>query len=50
MASIRQAIMEDCYPQFVREFFRKTYNGDKAQYPQWAVGAMRGVGVDLLAD
>lgn len=49
MGAARQAIIEDCYPAFVREFFHKIYDGDKSKYPAWAVGALRGVGLDLLA-
>lgn len=50
MGAARQAIIEDRYPAFVRQFFSRLYNGDKARYPEWAVGALRGVGMDLLAD
>ncbi|KAJ5183974.1 Queuine tRNA-ribosyltransferase catalytic subunit [Penicillium capsulatum] len=50
LGSARQAIIEDRYPAFVREFFYKIYAGNKTQYPAWAVGALGGVGVDLLAD
>lgn len=50
MGAARQAIIEDRYPTFVRQFFSRLYNGDKTQYPEWAVGALRGVGMDLLAD
>lgn len=50
MKNIRQAIMEDRYPAFIRQFFSKIYQGDKAKYPEWAVGALHGVGMDLLAD
>ncbi|KAM0095839.1 hypothetical protein ACP6JD_000650 [Aspergillus fumigatus] len=49
MGSARQAILEDRYPAFLREFFDNLY-GDKAKFPEWAVTALRGVGVDLLAD
>jgi queuine/archaeosine tRNA-ribosyltransferase len=50
MGSIRQAIMEDRYPAFLRKFFSNIYVGDKTKYPDWAVGALRGVGMDLLED
>ncbi|KAJ5895381.1 Queuine tRNA-ribosyltransferase [Penicillium taxi] len=50
MGSIRQAIIEDRYPAFICEFFSKIYKGDKSKYPEWAVGALRGVGMDLLRD
>ena len=50
MGSARQAIIEDRYPAFVRNFFHKIYEGDKSKYPTWAVGALRDVGMDLMAD
>lgn len=49
MKSARTAIMEDRYPSFVKEFFRKLYD-DKSKFPEWAVTALKGVGVDLLGD
>ena len=49
MSSARQAIMEDRFPAFLRDYFAKQY-GEKTNYPDWAVGALRGVGVDLLVD
>lgn len=49
MRSAREAILEDRYPAFVRGFFAKLYP-EKEKFPQWAVDALRGVGVDLLAD
>jgi len=50
MGRVRQAILEDRYPAFIREFFSKIYQGDKSKYPEWAVGALKGVGMDLLED
>ncbi|CAG8108089.1 unnamed protein product [Penicillium salamii] len=50
MKNIRQAILDDQYPAFLRKFFSDIYGGDKTKFPAWAVGALRGVGVDLLAD
>ncbi|CAG8212353.1 unnamed protein product [Penicillium nalgiovense] len=50
MGKIRQAIIDDQYPAFLRKFFSDIYEGDKSKFPEWAVGALRGVGVDLLAD
>ncbi|KAK6065857.1 queuine tRNA-ribosyltransferase [Seiridium cupressi] len=49
MTDIRNAIIEDRYPAFLKQFFADLYS-DKAQYPDWAVEALKGVGVDLLAD
>jgi queuine tRNA-ribosyltransferase len=50
MRLVREAILEDRYPQFVKGFFSKLYNGEKDRYPAWAVTALHGVGVDLLSD
>lgn len=50
MGAARQAIIEDRYPAFIRKFFSDIYQGDKTKYPEWAVGALRGVGMDLLED
>jgi queuine tRNA-ribosyltransferase len=49
MRQVRQAIVEDRFPAFVRQFFSDLYAGEKARYPEWAVDALRRVGVDLLA-
>ncbi|OJD15882.1 queuine tRNA-ribosyltransferase [Emergomyces pasteurianus Ep9510] len=49
MSSLRQAIIEDRFPDFLRVFFLKMY-GHSSNIPQWAITALRGVGVDLLAD
>lgn len=50
MRSIRAAVVEDRYPNFLRNFFKTLYPDDKGKIPKWAVTALRGVGVDLLAD
>lgn len=47
MGSARQAIIEDRFPAFLRDFFGKLY-GEKTKYPEWVVTALRGVGVDLM--
>lgn len=49
MRDIRNAILADTFPQFVRGFFADLYP-TKDAYPDWAVEALRGVGVDLMAD
>lgn len=49
MMAARQAILEDRFPAFLREFYAKLY-GDKLKYPDWLVKTLRGVGVDLLVD
>ncbi|KAF1830069.1 queuine tRNA-ribosyltransferase [Decorospora gaudefroyi] len=50
MRLAREAILKDRYPHFVRDFFSKLYDGDQQKYPEWAVTALRGVGVDLHSD
>lgn len=47
MKEIREAIIADQYPAFVREFFGRLYP-DRSEYPEWAVGALKGVGIELL--
>jgi queuine tRNA-ribosyltransferase catalytic subunit len=49
MGLARQAIIEDRYPQFLISYFKQIYR-EKSNYPQWAVTALQGVGVDLLAN
>lgn len=48
MGSLRAAILQDRFPDFLHKFFKTRY-GDYTSIPQWAVTALRGVGVDLLA-
>jgi tRNA-guanine transglycosylase len=50
MRSVREAIVEDRFPEFLKQFFRDQHAGDKGKYPEWAVEALRTVGVDLLVD
>ncbi|KAI6812215.1 Queuine tRNA-ribosyltransferase catalytic [Hortaea werneckii] len=50
MRRAREAIVDQRYPEFLRSYFGGLYAGDKSKYPEWAVEALRGVGVDLLAD
>ena len=50
MRLVREAILEDRYPQFLKEFFGKLYKYNKEKYPKWAVNALNGVNVDLLSD
>lgn len=49
MREIREAIIMDRYPAFLKEFFGRLYS-DRSEYPDWAVGALRGVGVNLTED
>ena len=46
MRRAREAIIEDRYPAFVKDFFAALYD-NSSKYPDWAVNALRGVGVDL---
>ncbi|KAK7753682.1 hypothetical protein SLS62_004304 [Diatrype stigma] len=51
MRRVRDAIVADEFPAFLRRFFADLYpDNQKADYPDWAVNALRGVGVDLLSD
>jgi tRNA-guanine family transglycosylase len=50
MRQIREAILADRYPQFLKDFFGKLYNQQRDKYPEWAVTALRGVGVDILGN
>ena len=49
MTRARTAILEDKYPQFMRKTFKGWY-GKKEDFPEWAVTACRGVGLELCAD
>ena len=49
MGRVRDAIIADSFPEFLRSFFSKLYKGDRSKYPTWAVDALRGVGVDLMS-
>ncbi|PNS21730.1 hypothetical protein CAC42_1584 [Sphaceloma murrayae] len=49
MERVREAIIKDRYPDFLRGFFSDLYDGDVTRYPKWAVEALVGVGVDLLS-
>jgi tRNA-guanine family transglycosylase len=46
MRRVREAIIEDRYPAFVKEFFAALYD-NSSKYPDWAVNALRGVNVEL---
>lgn len=49
MREVREAIIADRYPAFLKEFFGRLYP-DRSEFPEWAVGALRMVGVDLMQD
>jgi queuine tRNA-ribosyltransferase catalytic subunit len=48
MRRVREAIIADRFPAFLKEFFSDFHGGDRTKYPDWAVDALRRVGVDLL--
>jgi queuine tRNA-ribosyltransferase len=48
MRRAREAIVDERYPEFVKDYFRTLYNCDTEKYPSWAVDALRGAGIDLL--
>ena len=50
MRSVREAIIQDRFPDFLKRFFGDLYADNKSKFPQWAVDALKGVGVDLLED
>jgi tRNA-guanine transglycosylase len=47
MRRVREAILADEYPEFLKGYFDKMYAGQKDKYPAWSVEALLGVGVDL---
>lgn len=49
MSEVREAILADEFPAFIKEFFGRLYL-DKTRYPDWAVTALRRVGLDLLEE
>ena len=49
MRKVREAIVDGRYPEFVKGYFSTLYKGDTEKYPSWAVDALRGAGIDLLA-
>ncbi|KAG6013109.1 hypothetical protein E4U54_007080 [Claviceps lovelessii] len=46
MREVRQSIIEDRFPAYIRQFFADLY-AKKADYPGWAVTALRRVNVDI---
>jgi len=46
MTEIRNAIVDDRFPAFIKQRFQKIY-GSPSNYPQWAVDALDSVGVRL---
>jgi queuine/archaeosine tRNA-ribosyltransferase len=50
MRRIREAIVADTYPQFLRDYFSTLHAGDKTKYPSWIVDALRSVDVDLMVE
>lgn len=50
MRQVREAVLEDRFPAFLKGYFGQMYGGEKDRFPTWAVEALRGVGVDLMED
>ncbi|KAI9842795.1 MAG: hypothetical protein M1837_006898 [Sclerophora amabilis] len=50
MKLARTAIVEDRFPAFLKNFFNNLYQSNPSSFPEWAVVALRKVGVDLLAE
>jgi queuine tRNA-ribosyltransferase len=48
MRRVREAIIEDRFPAFLKQFFADQHGGDKRKYPDWAAEALLTVGVDLM--
>jgi queuine tRNA-ribosyltransferase catalytic subunit len=48
MGKVREAIKADQYPEFVKTFFSTLYHSDALQYPQWAIDALKTVGIELF--
>jgi queuine tRNA-ribosyltransferase catalytic subunit len=46
MGSARTAIVEDRFPDFLKIYFRRHFNGTE-NVPQWVTDALGSVGVDL---
>lgn len=49
MREMRQSIIEDKFPAYVRAFFSRLYE-DKSGYPSWAIEALGRVGIDLTIE
>lgn len=49
MRGMREAILADRFPAFVRQFFADRYPDGPATYPAWVVEALAEVNLDLLA-
>lgn len=39
--------MKDAFPQFIKQFMKDLYGEDTSSYPDWVVGALQSVNVDL---
>lgn len=50
MRQVRNSIIEDRFPAFLKQFFSDLHHGDKTKYPDWAVEALNTVGVDLMEE
>ncbi|XP_037401600.1 queuine tRNA-ribosyltransferase catalytic subunit 1 isoform X2 [Pygocentrus nattereri] len=46
MRSVRQSIIEQCFPEFVQSFMKRMFPSSE-QYPSWAVDALASVNITL---
>lgn len=47
MRDIREAIIADQFPQFVKGFFNDYFKSRGEKYPKWAINALKSVGIEL---
>ncbi|KAJ1916508.1 Queuine tRNA-ribosyltransferase catalytic subunit 1 [Tieghemiomyces parasiticus] len=47
MRDIRESIMDDSFPAFVRSFMHRYFIGAGRPYPEWTVNALRSVNIEL---
>ncbi|CZT42103.1 probable tRNA-guanine transglycosylase [Rhynchosporium secalis] len=50
MRGVREAIIGDRFPALLKKFFSDLHGGNKSKYPEWAVEALKMVGVDLMVE
>ena len=49
MRQAREAIVQERYSDFLKDYFTRLYNGEKEKYPRWAMDALKAVGADLMS-
>ncbi|KAG5518843.1 hypothetical protein PMAC_002373 [Pneumocystis sp. 'macacae'] len=48
MREMRNAIIHDQFPTFVKKSFNRLYSGKKENYPKWAIDSLNTVNINLL--